>query len=138
MSQKQIRISDEVYEMLEILKPFPTASFNDTLLLMINEIDYSLPKAIDDLKILEQRDPQEAAAKRQWLRKATYEQVTVELLLSQNERQLEDKIDRAAEAAGKVVTFNLDEISNPAKKDICDKKMEKLRQLMDEAKASKK
>jgi hypothetical protein len=88
MSQKQIRVSEDVYEMLEFLKQTSSTSFNDLIQTMIEVFCPYLLIELKKLKLLEQQDPQEAFAERILLRKEVYLDAISELYSQWHERDL--------------------------------------------------
>jgi predicted CopG family antitoxin len=90
---KQLKISDELYEMLCLLKPFPSTSFNDLILLMIDEIAPYLSREIATLKKLEEEDPEKAISERKNLQKEVFETTIIDLLSNKRDRDEERAID---------------------------------------------
>jgi len=91
---RPLKISDEVYEMLWCLKPFPSTSFNDVILGLIEDICPILPLEIRRIRKLKETDPDSANSDLDELQKHVFEECVVELLIRKKERQEEAAIEQ--------------------------------------------
>jgi|SRR5208337_2499556 len=95
---KQLRISEDVHEMLTLLKPHDSTSYDDVILDLIKDICPSLPDQLQYLALLEQKNPREAAAERYLLKKDIYDNIIVNRMLRQREWDEEKQIDEHLES----------------------------------------
>jgi hypothetical protein len=95
---RQLRISDDVHEMLSLLKPHPSASYDDVIRDLIDDVCPTLQRAIDNLRLLEKENPRKAAGERLLLQKEVYENVIVERMLREREDNEEREIDKHLES----------------------------------------
>ena len=91
---RPLKISDEVYEMLTCLKPFPSTSFNDVILWMIEDICPILPLEIRRIRKLKETDPDSADSQLDILQKEVFETCIVEFYIRRKERQEEATIEQ--------------------------------------------
>ncbi|MDD1701313.1 MAG: hypothetical protein LUQ04_11070 [Methanoregula sp.] len=78
---RQLRISDDVHEMLTLLKPHNSTSYDDIIHDLILDVCPYLPSVLANLKLLEQTNPREAAAERLLLQKEIVEEIVVNRML---------------------------------------------------------
>jgi predicted CopG family antitoxin len=91
---RQLRISDDVHEMLTLLKPHNSTSYDDIIRDLITDVCPYLPRIIENLRLLEQTNPREAAGERLLLQKEIVEEIIVNRMLRQTEAQEERQLDR--------------------------------------------
>jgi hypothetical protein len=91
---RQLRISDDVHEMLTLLKPHNSTSYDDVIHDLIEDVCPYLPQALENLRLLEQTNPREAAGERLLLQKEIVEDIIVNRMLREREAQEERQIDR--------------------------------------------
>ena len=91
---RQLKISEDVYQLLLLMKPSPETSFNNVILYLIEGVCPWLHDSFENLKNLEQESPKEAAAERILLQKDIFDEVLVELFHKQHERQQDRAIDK--------------------------------------------
>jgi predicted CopG family antitoxin len=84
---RQLRISDDVHEMLSLLKPCDSISYDEVIRDLIHDVCPSLFGALQDLKLLEQKNPREAAGERLLLQQEIFEDVFVPRIDRQRERE---------------------------------------------------
>ena len=90
---RQLRISDETHEMLTLLKPHPSASYDDVIRDLVGDVCPYLQDAIDNLKLLEKENPRQAAGERILLQQRVFEDVVVDRMLREREHNEERQID---------------------------------------------
>ena len=91
---RQLKISEDVYQMLLLLKTSPETTFSSVILDLIEGICPWLPASLENLKQLEQANPQEAAAERILLQSEIFKNVLVEMYIEKQEREKEYAIDK--------------------------------------------
>lgn len=98
---RQLRISDDVHNMLTLLKPYPSMSYDDVIRNLILETYPSLSEKIENLKRLEKEDPRKAAGERLLLhqeRAEDYFEHQREKEQEIEEQKIEDQIDAYLDA----------------------------------------
>jgi hypothetical protein len=91
---RQLRISEDVHEMLSLLKPHNSTSYDDVIRDLIEDVCPYLPGALLDLKVLEQKNPREAAGERLLLQQEIFEDIVVSRMLRRQESEEESQLDR--------------------------------------------
>lgn len=80
--------------MLWVLKPFPSISFNDVILGLIEDVCPILPLEIRRIRRLHETDPDLANSELDRLQKEIYEDYTIERLLRRKELKDETKVEQ--------------------------------------------
>jgi len=91
---RQLKITEDVYQMLLFLKPSPDSTFSTVILNLIEETCPWLPDAFENLKRLERVNPQEAAAERILLQRQIFDDILIDMFIRKNERDEERAIEK--------------------------------------------
>jgi hypothetical protein len=91
---RTLKVTDDVHEMLTLLRPHPSASYDDVIRELIDDVCPYLQAAIDNLRLLEKENPRKAAGERLLLQKEIFEDVIVTRMLRQREKTDECQIDK--------------------------------------------
>jgi hypothetical protein len=84
---RQLRISDDVHEMLSLLKPFPSTSYDEVILLLIEKACPYLPNQLENIHQLDKENPRKAAGERLLLQQELFEDLFVALEEWRRERE---------------------------------------------------
>jgi len=95
---RQLRISDDVHEMLTLLKSHPSASYDDVIRELIDDVCPHLADAIDNLNLLEKENPRKAVGERILLQKEVFEDVVVGRMLREREADEERQLNKHLES----------------------------------------
>jgi hypothetical protein len=90
---RQLRISDDTHDMLTLLKPHKSATFDDVIHDLISDVCPSLPDKIENLRRLEKEDPRKAKGEWLILEKEIFEDVIVERMFREREDAEERELD---------------------------------------------
>jgi len=80
--------------MLSLLKPHNSTSYDDVIRDLIEDVCPYLPSALLDLKVLEQKNPREAAGERLLLQQEIFEDIVVSRMLRRRESEEESQLDK--------------------------------------------
>jgi hypothetical protein len=126
---RQLRISEDVHEMLTLLKPHNSTSYDDVIRDLITDVCPYLPGALQDLKLLEQTSAREAAGERLLLQNEIFEDVVVNRLLRKREDEDEAQIDRHLDS---LLTDKQKEEDNQLKERVADMRHRSRRKILHE------
>lgn len=93
---RQLRISEDVHEMLTLLKTYPSMSYDDVIRDLIREARPLLQGKIEKLRALEKEDPRKAAGERLLLQREMEEDYVFTQLdkaSEEEERRIDEQID---------------------------------------------